>query len=200
MAQPASSADAVVRGREAYQRLAWRDAYEQLSAADELAPLDAEDLDRLARAAYLTGHLDVANDAWERTHQAFLERGEKALAVRCAFWLGLTLVQRGEHARGGGWLGRAQHILEDAPLDCAERGYLRVPVALRTLEGGDSESAYRSFVEVAEIADRYGDSDLRALGRLGQGRALLVQGHVGRGMAMLDEAMVAVSTARSRRS
>lgn len=82
MAQPASSADAVVRGREAYQRLAWRDAYEQLSAADELAPLDAEDLDRLARAAYLTGHLDVANDAWERTHQAFLERGEKALAVR----------------------------------------------------------------------------------------------------------------------
>lgn len=193
MAQSPASVDPVARGRDACEQLAWRDAYEHLSAADKQHSLEAEDLDRLARAAYLTGHLDVANDAWERTHQAFLDRGEKALAVRCAFWLGLTLVQRGEHARGGGWLARAQHILDDAALDCAERGYLRIPIALGTLDR-DPDSAYRSFVEITEIADRHGDADLRALGRLGQGRALLTQGDVARGMAMLDEAMVAVST------
>jgi DNA-binding CsgD family transcriptional regulator len=189
-----TTVDPLTRGREAYDRLAWRDAYVHLSTADQQESLGAEDLDRLARAAYLTGHIDAANDAWERTHHAFLDRGETAPAVRCAFWLGLTLVQRGEHARGGGWLARAQHILEDTALDCVERGYLRVPVAVQAVEGGDPETAYRSFVEVTEMADRFGDADLRALGRLGQGRSLVAQGQVAQGLALLDEAMVAVTT------
>jgi ATP/maltotriose-dependent transcriptional regulator MalT len=189
-----TTVDPLTRGREAYDRLAWREAHEHLSAADQQESLDAEDLDRLARAAYLTGHIDAANDTWERTHHAFLDRGEPAPAVRCAFWLGLTLVQRGEHARGGGWLARAQHILEDTALDCVERGYLRVLVAVQTLEGGDPETACRSFVEVTEMADRFGDADLRALGRLGQGRSLITQGQVAQGLALLDEAMVAVTT------
>lgn len=186
--------DPLKRGREAYEQRAWRDAYEHLSAADQQDSLDANDLDKLARTAYLTGHVDAANDAWERTHHAFLDRGEIAPAVRCAFWLGLTLVQRGEHAHGGGWIGRAAHLLEEVSLDCVEQGYLRVPMALQTLEGGDPEAAYGSFVEITELADRFGDADLRALGRLGQGRSLVTQGQVARGVAMLDEAMVAVTT------
>jgi len=194
MAQRPSAADAVTRGREAYEQLSWRDAFAYLSAADQQGSLDADDLDSLARAAYLTGHIDAANDAWERTHHAFLDRGETAPAVRCAFWLGLTLVQRGDHARGSGWLARAQHLLEDAALDCVEQGYLRTPMALRTLESGDPETAYRIFVEVTEMADRFGDADLRALGRLGQGRSLVAQGKAAQGLALLDEAMVAVTT------
>ena len=85
MAQRPSATDAVTRGREAYEQLSWRDAFAYLSAADQQASLDADDLDTLARAAYLTGHLDAANDAWERTHHAFLDRRETAPAVRCAF-------------------------------------------------------------------------------------------------------------------
>src|SRR5690606_5134056 len=49
-------------------------------------------------------------------HQAFLRRGDTASAVRCSFWFGLILILRGKHARGGAWLGRAQHIVEDAAL------------------------------------------------------------------------------------
>jgi DNA-binding CsgD family transcriptional regulator len=178
----------------AYGQLAWRDAFTQLSAADQQGSLDAEDLDRLATAAYLIGRLDDSHDVWERAHRAFLDRGEAAPAARCAFWLGLTLVQRGEHARGGGWLRRARHILEDESLDCVERGYLRLPMALQTLDGGDPESAYRSFVEITGLAERFGDADLRALGTLGQGQSLLAQDQVAHAMAMLDEAMLAVST------
>lgn len=66
-------------------------------------------------------------------------------------------------------------------MDCVERGYLRVPVAVQTLEGGDPETAYRFFVEVTELADRFGDADLRALGRLGQGQSLIMQGQVAQG-------------------
>lgn len=43
--------DAVALGRESYERRAWRAAYDPLSAADEHAPLEAPDLDRLAVAA-----------------------------------------------------------------------------------------------------------------------------------------------------
>jgi DNA-binding CsgD family transcriptional regulator len=186
--------DAVRRGREAHLRRAWRDAYQQLRVADQHGSLDAEDLDRLASAAYLIGNPDAAEGAWQRAHHAFLQRGESARAVRCAFWLGLTLVRRGEHARGGGWLARAQHVLEDDRIDCVEQGYLRIPMALQALGGGDAGSAYRSFVEITETADRFGDADLEALGRLGQGQSLVAQGRAAQGMAMLDEAMVAVTT------
>lgn len=186
--------DPRMQGREAYERLAWRDAYEQLSAADRRAPLGAGDLDRLARAAYLVGSVDAATETWERAHHAFLDRGDAGPAVRCAFWLGLTLVLRGEHARGGGWLARAQHILENTAPDCVEQGYLRIPVALRALGGGDPEGARRSCVEITEIADRFDDADLRALGRLGQGQALVAQGRAAQAVVMLDEAMVAVTT------
>jgi DNA-binding CsgD family transcriptional regulator len=194
MAQAPSADDAVRRGREAHLRRAWRDAYQHLSAADRHEALGAEDLDRLATAAYLIGHRDTADAAWERAHHAFLDRGEKAPAVRCAFWLGLALLLRGEHSRGGGWLARATHILEKAELDCVEQGYLRIPIALQALHGGDAESAYRSCVEITEMADRFGDADLEALGRLGQGQSLVALGRAVQGVAMLDEAMVAVTT------
>ncbi|KAB1139582.1 tetratricopeptide repeat protein [Streptomyces luteolifulvus] len=183
-----------MQGREAYERLAWRDAYEQLSAADRQGQLEADDLDRMARAAYLIGAIDAATGTWERAHHAFLKRGEAAPAVRCAFWAGLTLVLHGEHARGGGWLARAQNILENTALDCAEEGYLRIPMALQALDRGDPEAARRSCVEITEIADRFDDADLRALGTLGQGQALVAQGRAAQGVAMLDEAMVAVTT------
>jgi DNA-binding CsgD family transcriptional regulator len=194
MAQAPSADDAVVRGREACLQRAWEDAYQHLSAADREEPLAAEDLDRLATAAYLIGRLDAADAAWERTHHAFLVRGDTAPAVRCGFWLGLTLFLRGEQARGGGWMARAQHLLEAGALDCVEQGYVRIPMALHALGGGDAESAYRSFVEITETADRFGDADLAALGRLGQGQSLVAQGRAAQGVAMLDEAMVAVTT------
>ncbi|MCH7230271.1 LuxR C-terminal-related transcriptional regulator [Glycomyces sp. L485] len=185
--------DPITRGRRAYEQLAWRDAYTDLSDADRQSPLNAVDLERLARAAYLIGRFDAADSAWERAHHDYLGRGETAAAARCAFWLGLTLHQRGENARGGGWLGRSRRLLDEASLDCVERGYLRIPEALQTLDR-DAEAARRAFVEIAALADRFDDADLRALGRLGQGQALVAQGLASQGVAMFDEAMVAITT------
>ncbi|MER7900585.1 LuxR C-terminal-related transcriptional regulator [Streptomyces sp. NPDC096046] len=189
-----ATVDPRTQGRESYGRLAWRDAYEQLRAADREGLLEPDDLDRMARSAYLIGALDAAVESWERAHHAFLGRGDVAPAVRCAFWIGIILVLHGEQARGGGWLARAGHLLDDAILDCTEQGYLRIPGALRALDGGDPESARRSFVEITEIADRFDDADLRAFGMLGQGQALLARGRAVQGVVLLDEAMVAVTT------
>ena len=49
-------ADSVARGREALRRKAWAEAYALLLAAQREVPLEAEDLGRLALAAYLVAH------------------------------------------------------------------------------------------------------------------------------------------------
>ena len=45
--------EARARGRECFGRRAWADAFAELSAADRDAPLEPEDVERLAMAAYL---------------------------------------------------------------------------------------------------------------------------------------------------
>jgi ATP/maltotriose-dependent transcriptional regulator MalT len=186
--------DLLERGRDAYQRLAWGDAYAQLAAADQQAPLGADDLERLAVVAYLTGREEDAVAALERAHQALLDDAEVARAVRCAFWLGIMLLQGGQHAQGGGWLARARRELDDAGLDCVEQGYLVVPPALQALMAGDGETSLAGFRRAAEVAERFGDPDLVAMSRLGQGQALVELGEAARGVSMLDEAMVVATS------
>ena len=183
------------QARSDFERRVWGDAYERFSAADHRQPLSGEDLERLAVAAQLVGKDDVSTVMWERAHLQRLERGDIAWAVRCAFWLALGLISRGEMARGGGWLGRAQRLVQDHELDCAERGFLLIPAALGTLEGGDPSQAHGIFGKVIDIGQRFGEPDLVTLGRLGQGRALVRMGRTDDGLALLDEAMVTVTAA-----
>lgn len=188
-----ATTDLLGQARSDFERRAWGEAYARFSAADRQQPLVAEDLERLAVAAQLVGKDEVSAVMWERAHRQLLERGDVALAVRCAFWLALGLFNRGEMARGGGWLGRAQRLVHDHELDCAERGFLLVPAALGILEGGDPSQAHGIFGEVIEVGQRFGEPELVTLGRLGQGRALVRMGRAAEGLALLDEAMVAVT-------
>ena len=187
-----AGADPLDQGRRSFAGQAWADAYARLTAADHHAPLEPEDLERLATAAYLTGRNDDSADIGARAHHEFLRRGEVERAVRCAFWVGYSLLERGEHARGGGWLARARRLLDDHQLDCVEQGYLLYPGALQALLGGDAATAGTGFDEVARIGDRFGDPDLVALSRLGLGATRLAEGATTVGVALLDEAMVAV--------
>ena len=50
-----TAAGALDRGRAAFERQAWAEAYAQLTAADREAALEPEDLERLASAAHLLG-------------------------------------------------------------------------------------------------------------------------------------------------
>jgi DNA-binding CsgD family transcriptional regulator len=54
-------------------------------------------------------------------------------------------------------------------------------------------TSYEAFDEAARIGARFGDTDLMTLGGLGRGQALIRLGEVARGMALLDEVMVAVT-------
>ena len=104
--------------------------------ADQETPLEAEDLELLALAAYLVGRDDEYLRTLERAYNAHINAGQCARAVRCAFWLGFRLLMRSEMGRATGWLARAQRLLERDARECAERGYLLLPVVEQRLDVG----------------------------------------------------------------
>lgn len=181
-------------GREAYERGDWGRAFEELASADAGGALGPAGLERYGFAAALTGRDDEATAALERAHRAHEEAGDVPRAARMAFWLALSHMDRGEMAQGGGWLARAQRLLESSDIDCAERGYVRVPEGLQLLESGESSAALEVFDAIAALGERFGDRDLRAFGWLGRGQALVSRGDTTEGATQLDEVMVSVTT------
>lgn len=186
-------AGAIDRGRESFGRRAWLDAYEQLSAAGGKAHLELEDLERLAAAAYLLGRDEESVDVWARAYHECAHVDDAARAARCAFWLAFVLLNKGELARGSGWVHRAQRLLDGVDLDCVEHGYLRYCASLHLAFDGDVEAADAGFAQAAKIGDRFRDPELVALARVGHGRCLIYRGEIAEGMALLDEAMVAIT-------
>lgn len=182
----------IERGRKAFADHAWADAFDHLSAAAENSPLELDDLERHATAAYLVGCADESVELWARAHQHCAERTDYSRAALCAFWLAFVLLNRGEAARGGGWVDRAQRLLDDGGVDCVERGYLRYCTALRLVFEGDAVGAQAGFSEAAEIGDRFNDAQLTTLARIGEGRSLIYLGEIAKGVALLDEGMVSV--------
>jgi DNA-binding CsgD family transcriptional regulator/tetratricopeptide (TPR) repeat protein len=181
------------QGREHYERRAWLEAYRSLSRADEAGPLEGEDLERLATSAYLAGYDDAYLAALDRAHRTYLDASAGLRAARCAFWLGLRFLFRGEVGPATGWLARAQRLLEHEHDECVEHGYLLLPLAQQQINAGDSQVAYATAARAAEIGERCREPDLIAIARHLQGRTLLEQGQIEPGLALLDEAMVAVT-------
>ena len=178
-------------GREAFDRKAWAEAHARLSDADREEALGPEDVERLATTARLLGRDAESADLRARAYQEYERRGEVERAARCAFWLALELLLEGEEAQSGGWVSRARRML--GKQECVEQGYLLLPPAVRASFAGDIEAAYAGFNEVGAIGERFGDRDLVTLARHGQGRSLIRLGERARGVALLDEVMIAVS-------
>ena len=170
----------------------WSQAHALLVEAASLSKLSGPDLERLGLAAHLLGRDEEGSQAWEQAHYAFQAADDTASAARCAFWLGMAFMDKGQMAHASGWLARARRMLEERNLDCAERGYVLIPEALQLLDGGDFEEARQHFEEVLSFARRFNDTDLLTLGCLGYGQALIRLGDVSDGTAQLDDVMLSV--------
>ena len=187
------TANELERGRRAYERREWLDAYEALSRADAASPLEAADLELLAFSASMVGRMDDHIALLERAHHAHLDAGESLGAADMAIWIGMTLASRDELGPAGGWFGRAQRLVEREGKDCVERGWLLVPAALQQLAAGDHEAAFATLRAAEETAERFRDADLLAAAMQFQGLTRIKQGRVEEGLKLLDEAMVGVT-------
>jgi tetratricopeptide (TPR) repeat protein len=189
----AEASESIARAREAFAGRAWFDAHERLARADAATRLSAADLERLATSAYMLGHVDEFMRVLERAHDEHLNDGELLPAARCAFFVGVNLALLGEIGRGSGWFGRAGRLVEREGRECAEQGYLLMPIALRNEAMGNYQAVYETAAEAAAIGERFGDADLFSLATHTQGLALIRQERVADGLALLDESMLAAS-------
>jgi DNA-binding CsgD family transcriptional regulator len=191
-AGPAGIAALVEAGRRAHAAGAWHDAYRDLTEADRLSPLLVSDLELLGTAASMLGRDAEWTAIGERAYQAHLDADDTLPAVRCAFWIGVRLARAGEAGRAGGWIARAQRLLESEG-DCAERGYLLLPEMFQHEARGDLEAAAATARAAAEIGRRFDEADLFALATHELGEILIRLGRVAEGLALLDEAMVSAT-------
>ena len=181
---------ALDRGRAAYDRQAWADARDLLSAADRETSLGIEDLEHLAIATYLVGEYAESMELSRRAYRDSIGAGDVARAVRSAFWVAVEHLGRGEMAPAAGWLARAQRLVDEGGGERVESGYLLVAAAVQSMAIGDPGAALDAYERAAEIGKRFADPDLFVLAQVGVGEAFIGLGEVDRGIGLMDEVMV----------
>jgi DNA-binding NarL/FixJ family response regulator len=171
----------------------WGEQYRQYAARDAEHEFDVGELDRLATAAYMTGRDEEGFAVWGRAHQRCLAEGNVARAAMFGVRLAQALAFKGDIARSSGWVDRSHRLLDDADLDCVERGFLEHAAGMcRIFADGDIAAAYAAFGRAARIGERFRDRELLTLARMGEGRCLIYLGEIAEGLALLDESMVSV--------
>lgn len=181
-----SGEDQLAAGLEALRRHAWREAFEQLRAADAAGPLSPENLERLAEAAQWVGRFDDCIAVRDRTHTAYLDRGDRRRAGFMALQLGHDYFAKGQRSLASGWMRRAERLLE-AEQDSIEYGHL---LRARGLVAKSPDEGLAIARAAYDLATRLGDRDLAALELQEQGRLLVAKGEVAEGLALLEDATV----------
>ena len=181
------------RGRAAYQRRAWTEAFTTLAAADDDEPLPPDDLELLASSAYLVGKETHGDELAARAYREWLDNDAPKQAARRATWLAILLLLRGEVAASNGWRTRAKRLIDESDLECAAVGYLHMLTAMDRLETGDAAGSLESARAAAVAGEQFGDPDLTAFGQLCTAEALVPQGEIAAAKRCLDESMVAVT-------
>jgi tRNA A-37 threonylcarbamoyl transferase component Bud32/tetratricopeptide (TPR) repeat protein len=190
--RPAEALDHLKRGRAAFDRAAWREAYFGLAAAEADLDLDAEDMERFGEAAWWVADVTTALRAREQAYRGYVRRNDLYRAGLVALAVAEDYFHRRARAVGQGWLRRAERHMEGLP-ERAEHGWLsRVQMQL-ALEAGRLPEALAMAERSLEIADRAGDTDLQALAGQDRGRILVRLGRVAEGMALIEDAMTAAT-------
>ncbi len=184
---------ALERGRGAYADRVWAVAFDALSGANRQQTLAPDDLELLARSAYMLGLDDEYRAALEQAYHAFFDAGDVSQAARCAWWIGHNLLFLGQSAPARGWFARGQRLLDGEDRDRVERGYLLIPTLLAHSAKSEYAAADATAAEIAVIGERFGDPDLVAIALMEQGHTLVRQGRTEEGLRLVDETMVAVT-------
>ena len=126
-----------------------------------------QSLEAEARSLYMEVDYRGSIGAHEQALVAYREEGDSlgaARAARILAWLHLNLY--GDWALAGGWLARAERLLEHAEQGTLERGWVEVVRAILEPQG---EGRVRRLEMALELGRRLDDPELEfaALSRLG---------------------------------
>ncbi len=193
--RPATQASAVDAGWDALTRGAWVDAraaFERALASaragDDPGRLAAA-YEGLAWAAMWLLDVDTLFDARLQAYRSYRAAGDRGGAARAAMWIGSDHDDfHGDLGAANGWLRRARRLL-DGTAPSPEHAWLAVLEASLVLGGsGDAVEARRLGSVATQIGRALDDPQLELIGLATEGRALVAQGEVDDGVALLDEA------------
>jgi class 3 adenylate cyclase len=180
-------------GRQALERHSWEDAYRELMAADAEAPLGPDDLERLADAAWWSGHVEETIRHLERAYHGYLSSGVNIRAAAMA----LRVTERSLRAQEGPvmqtWLARAERLLAGEP-ESAVHAWYEFIIAARTTVDSDFARAIEHFDRAIELGQAHGDADVVSIATAFKGTALTRIGHIEEGLALLDESALAATS------
>ena len=104
----------LLTARTAHVRQDWHASYEAFVRASEAVPLNTDDLDALAVAAWRLGRGKESVRAAERVFTQLARTDPQSAAMK-AVELGLAWINRGDLNIGQGWMSRAHRLLDAAP-------------------------------------------------------------------------------------
>jgi DNA-binding CsgD family transcriptional regulator len=163
----------------------WAAARNAFTAVLEQEPDDPEALDGLGQSLWWLGERDAAIDRRREAYAAYQRRGDARRAGGIAAYLAGEARIDGQDAAAAGWLSRAKRLLADAG-KVPEVGWLEIEQAKRAEDPAAVEEHARAALE---IAHGLGDADVECMALAQVGRAVVRQGRVEEGVALLDEAM-----------
>ena len=187
--------DTVQLGRDAMDRHAWAEAMEAFAAADRDVGLAPGDLEMLGTAAWWAGQPDEATVALERAFTVYADAGQSTEAAGVAMALAYQAFRRQALSVGGGWLARAEHLLESVP-DSPAHARVAVFHALGALIAGQITEGIALTDRAMELARTLGDPDSHFMAMSFKGMALVFTGDWQAGLPLIDEAATAASSGR----
>lgn len=181
---------ALDRARAAATAGDWQRAYDLLKGADAATPLTRQDLELLADVAYATGNVDVTIGSWERAHTASVLAGDALGAANAAVRVAMHLLfDTALMAPVRGWLKRAERLLEGEQ-ETSIHAWIAVLRNYERMLSGDFAAAQSWAQRAIELGSQYEPATV-ALGRVAHARLCILEGNVGEGLELLDEAGVA---------
>lgn len=186
-----AGSDPLERARQAHRGHDWAAARHDYDLARDVAPLSADDLVAAADSAWWLGDTDQTLTDYEAAYVRRVEDGQPAAAARVAMEIGYLCSLRGDAVGGSGWIARAGRLLSGRP-EGVEHGYLVAVEINEALAASDYERAIAVAQRVQDLATTYDDRTLHSAGLVGEGIALVKQGSVTEGLAVIDDAMTAV--------
>jgi class 3 adenylate cyclase len=172
--------------RAAVAERAWGRAHELFAAVAAERPLEAEDLERFAKAAFWIGAADGAISIRESAYEAFLARGDNARAALSALTLQRQHAAMLQDSVAAAWLTQAEWLLAGAP-ESSAHGYLAIAHADAVRARGDIVAALAQVDRARDLADAANDRNLPAWVRMRRGMFLVDSGRVDEGRPLMEE-------------
>lgn len=164
-----------------------------LAAADREGGLNADGLELLGTAAWWAARPDDSTDALERAFAAYSEAGRSGEAAWVALTLAYQAFRRQLFLVGGGWLARAEKLLEPDP-ESPAHARLALFHILGAVMASRLDVAMQLADRALELANQYNDASSRAMVTSFKGMAMVLTGDPSTGLGLIDEAAASAAT------